>query len=180
MCCKNLVCSVFCVSCKKNFIFLFLGLCVRTYLRTVDRMLGAAFDLALVTSTAAPQPALTLMRPAFDFTVVSSTVAHLAHAHTQAHLRSNLPCKFERRAICTTCARHECGRTHLCAFKRTRAGPFQDLFLGHLFPIFPIFPIRPYASPPLLLRSPLPITSQPPSVPPPASLRSFHPPPAAH
>jgi hypothetical protein len=109
-------------------IFLFLGLCVRAYLRTVDRMLGAAFDLVLVSSTAAPQPALTLMRAVFDFTVVSSIAARPAHAHTQARLQSNLPCKFERRARCTTCVRHECGRTHLCTFERTRAGPFLTCF----------------------------------------------------
>jgi hypothetical protein len=89
-CCKNLVCSVFCVLCfvilVKFFLilFLFLGLCVRTYLCTVDRMLGAAFDLALVSSTAAPQPALTLMRAAFDLALVSSTAAHPAQ-HTLRH-----------------------------------------------------------------------------------------------
>jgi hypothetical protein len=107
----------------------------------------SAFERTYVRSTAP-------MRIAFDLTVVSSTVAHPAHAHTIARWHSNLPCEFECRACCTTCARHECDRTHSYAFERTRAGPFQDLFLGHFFPIFPIFPFRPYTPLQPLLRPP--------------------------
>jgi hypothetical protein len=96
-------------------------------------MLGAAFDLALVSSTAA--------RP--------------AHAHTQARLRSNLPCKFERKARCTTCARHECGRPQVLCGRTYSSWAFRDLFLGHISPTSPSFPhsaVRPSTA---FLHSPL-------------------------
>jgi hypothetical protein len=54
-------------------------------------------------------------------------------SHTQARLRSNLPCKFERKGRCSTCARHECGRTH-------SSWAFRDLLLGHISPTSPSFP----------------------------------------
>jgi hypothetical protein len=135
VCCEHLVycVSFFCVNFCKIFILFYFVCSLRSNVLIYVRMYS---------------------RPAFDFTVVSSTAAHPAHAHTQAHLRSNLPCKFERRARCATCARHECGRTQFCAFERTRAGPFQDLFLGHFFPFSPFSPIGRTSSPPLCLRSP--------------------------
>jgi hypothetical protein len=121
----------------------------------------SAFELTYVSSTAAPQPAHTharCVRPyrgKFDRGTPST-------AHTQARLRSNLPCKFERIARCTFCARHECGRPHLGAVERTRAGAVFDLFLGHIFPIPPHFPIpaaRLFPSP-----SPFPHLKSPPNI----------------
>jgi hypothetical protein len=72
------------------------------------------------------------MRAAFDLALMGSTAARPAHAHTQVRVRSNLPCEFERIARCTTCARHECGRTY-------SSWAFRDLLLGHFSPISPSF-----------------------------------------
>jgi hypothetical protein len=110
------VCFVFLCKFCKILIFWF-ALCVRTYAYTFERVLAAAFDLALVSSTAAPHHTLSLM-----------------HACGRTY-----PVSSNAEPFGTTCTRHECGRTHLCTFKRTRAEPFHDLFLGQFFP-FPSFP----------------------------------------
>jgi hypothetical protein len=101
------------------------ALCVRTHISVVD--------LTFVCSTAAPQ-----------------------HSHTLLHIYVRTSTfTFKRRAFLATCTRHECGRTHLCTFERTRAEPLQDLFLGHFFPIPPHTIVAPYKafppSPSLLL-----------------------------
>jgi hypothetical protein len=173
--CKSCMYRVLCfVILVKNkffiFLFLFLGLCVRTYLCTVERILGAAFD----------------------FTVASSTAAHPAHAHTQARLRSNLPCKFECKipfaplAPGTSVVERTYVRSNVLELGRSRTYFFRS-FLP-LFPILPHSAVRFSPSPSLfptshhslISKSLPPITSQPPSVPPQASLRSFHPPSATH
>jgi hypothetical protein len=86
------------------------------YTCTFEHVLGTTFDLALVSSTAAPQYTHTLMHSCGRTYPVSSNTE----------------------PFCTICTRHKCGRMNLCTFECTRAEPFQDLFLGHFSP-FPSF-----------------------------------------
>jgi hypothetical protein len=118
---------VFCVNCVKNFYFWF-ALCVRPRLGEFDRSTPtnahthacSAFDLALVSSTEAPQQTHTLM-----------------HACGRTY-----PVSSNAKPFCTTCAWHECGRTHL---SQAITGPI----FRSLFPLFfPSSPSAVQPSPP--------------------------------
>jgi hypothetical protein len=137
---------------------------------TFERVHGAAYELTFVCSTATPHHTHTLMHTCVQTYPVSSNAEHTCHK----------------------CTQHECGRTHLCTFERTRAEPSRDLFLGHFFSLFLPFTVASYASPPpfsvslypntsklpKIQNPPPPIISPPPTVLPPALLHHPHPPPA--
>jgi hypothetical protein len=105
----------------------------------------SAFELTYVSSTAEPQPAHTharCVRPyhgEFDRGTPST-------AHTHARLRSNLPCKFERKSRCTL--RQARVRSNARMYGRTHSSwAFFDLLLGHISPIPYSFLHLPHTSP---------------------------------
>jgi hypothetical protein len=132
--CKNFI---WCVLCVVFFYFVNIFPKKKILLHyAFEHVHDTAFDLAFVCSTAAPHHTHTLM-----------------HACVRTY-----PVSLNAELSCPTCTKHECGRTHLRTFERTRAEPLQDLFLGHFSPISPIFTVASYAPLPLLPRSPPPIT----------------------
>jgi hypothetical protein len=145
--CVNIFLCLFC----KNF---FLLHCTFERIMYVQTCTWAAFDLALVCSTAAP---------------------HHSHALLHIYVRKST-FTFEYRAFLTHRTRHECGRTYLCTFERTLAEPFQDLFLGHFFSILPHFIVALYNVLPLISISSPPKHPNPPHPPPPIT----NPPPPSH
>jgi hypothetical protein len=98
------VCFVFLFLCKKKkkkkkplckcckfFLFFWFALYVRTYACTFERVLGTAFDLALVSSTAAPFTRTLHCTYAFELTYVSSNAWFTHTLMHPARVRSNVP-----------------------------------------------------------------------------------------
>jgi hypothetical protein len=77
-----------------NFIFIFyfvkFALCVRTYSCTFERALGVVFDLAVVSSTAAPLHSRTALHACVR-TCLHKFERMAQHTHAPARVRSNIP-----------------------------------------------------------------------------------------
>jgi hypothetical protein len=80
-----------------------------------------------------------------------------SHTHTLMHacIRT-YPASSNAELTRHTCTQHECGRTHLHTFERTRAETSHDLFLGHCSSLFPSFQPAPYSGSPSFSISPPP------------------------
>jgi hypothetical protein len=134
-----------------------LGLCVRTYLCTFDRILCAAFDLALVSSTAAPQPAHTHARCVRPYRGKSDRARPAQHTLRHACGRT-YPVSSNAKPVAPLAPGTSASTTLMCG-RTYSSWAFRDLLLGHFSPISPSFF--------LVGRTPL---HSPFSIPPPKSL----------
>jgi hypothetical protein len=82
--------------------------------------------------------------------VVSSTAAHPTHAHTQAHLRSNLPYKFERRARLHHLRQARVRSNALMCIQTYSSWAVPGPIFRSFLPLFPYSAVQPKISPPSL------------------------------